>query len=77
MKKELEYLIAHKNNLWAGVMPLAGGLGGIFLTANYSIPIVSIENIVKMILIAIGGLFLPLMLIGVVNTNLEIQKLLK
>ena len=76
-EKRVEYLIAHKNNLWTGIMLLIGGLSGILITINYSGNIFSIENIIKIILIALGWLFLPLMLIGVVNTNLEIQNLLK
>lgn len=76
-EKRVEYLIAHKNNLWTGIMLLIGGLSGILMTINYSGTIFLVENIVRFVLIALGGIFLPLMIIGVININLEIQNLLK
>ena len=35
--KTIEYLIAHKNNLWTGVIILIGGLAGLMLSYSFFI----------------------------------------
>mgnify|MGYP001809691821 CR=1 FL=1 len=73
----IEYLIAHKNSLWTAIIVLCGGLAGILLTSNYSLNILSIETIVRIFLFLLGALLLPLMIVGVINTNFAIKKILK
>lgn len=73
----IEYLIAHKNSLWTGLIVLGSGLAGILLTFNYSLSVFSTESMVKIVLLILGAFFIPLMLTGLINTNSDIKKILK
>jgi len=73
----VEYLIAHKNNLWAGLVILTGGLVSILLTVNYSHFVISNEVIVKAILLILGSFFWVLMFIGLSNIRDEVDRIIR
>lgn len=75
-KLRIDYLIAHKNNLWAGVIVLAGGLAGILLTINFSGFVISLHCIIKIVLVLIGSFFLVSMMIGLMNIHDEVNKII-
>lgn len=73
----VEYLIAHKNNLWMGVVVLTGGLVGILITMNYSTFVISLQTIVKTLLLALGAFFLVSMIIGLINIHKEVDNIIR
>jgi len=75
-EKIIEYLLHHKNTLWTGIVILAGGLVGLFLTYNPSLPPYSFANIARVGFFLIGLFFLSAMSIGLLNTDSSIRKLL-
>jgi hypothetical protein len=77
-EKEIEYLNAQLNRLWTGIIVLGGGIAGLMLTYSYSLPIYASENIAKLILFIIGFIiFIMMMLSGIANLNIKINKLFK
>ena len=73
-EKEIEYLFAHMNRLWAGVMVLGGGISGLAISLDLNF---ALTNILKIILLIIGFSFFVLMIIGLNNIKTEIYKKLK
>ncbi len=76
-EKELEYLNAQLNRLWTGIIVLGGGIAGLVITYSYALPLYVSENITKLILFIIGFVIFTMMLIGLANINIEINKFLK
>lgn len=77
-EKTIEYLIAHKNNLWTSLIVLTGGLTGILLTFNYSLHFLfTLKGIIEILLFSLGVFLFVLMLNGVINTSSDIKKFLK
>lgn len=76
-EKEVEYLFAHLNRLWTGLLVLIGGLSGLLLTYSCSLPPYDPSNEIKILLLLLGAFMLILMLIGLANTSLDIKKRLK
>lgn len=76
-EKIIEYLLQHKNNLWTGVIVLSGGLAGLLLTYPNVLFVLTIAFVTRIVLIILGAFFLILMIIGLINTNLDIQRLIK
>ena len=76
-EKIIEFLIAHKNNLWAGSIILIGGVVGLLLSFSFSSEINKIEDIIKIGLFLLGLFFLALMITGLININAEIKNRLK
>lgn len=76
-EKIIEYLLQHKNNLWTGVIVLSGGLAGLLLTYPNVLFVLSIAFVTRIILIILGAFFLILMIIGLINTSSDIQRLIK
>lgn len=76
-EKTIEFLIAHKNNLWTGLLVLTGGLAGLFLSFPISKEILAFETIPKAILFIGGCFFFSLTVKGLININEEIKQKLK
>lgn len=76
-EKEIEYLFAHINRLWAGLMILTGGVVGILLSLPFSIDMFSGINLFKFTLIILGLIVIWLMIVGLINTDYKINKILK
>lgn len=75
-EKELEYLFAHMNRLWAGLMVLGGGLTGIVFSSNFHFHF-TLASTLKFSLFIFGMLLLALMIIGLTNIKSEIDKKIK
>lgn len=75
--KTIEYLIAHKNNLWTSLIVLVGGLAGLALTLPVSIEIINSDNWLKLGLILGGFVCLNLLINGLINVNNEIKRKLR
>lgn len=75
-EKIVEYLSQHKNILWTGIIVLAGGLVGLFLTYNPSLSPYCFANITRVGFFIIGFILLIAMSIGLLNTDFDIRKLL-
>lgn len=76
-EKEIEYLFAHVNRLWAGLMVLVGGVVGILLSIPFSINAFVGINLFKLVLIIFGLTTIWLMMVGLINTDSKINKILK
>lgn len=76
-EKRVEYLIAHKNNLWAGVIIVLSGTIGLLLSFPFSAKTHGIADLIKVILFFAGLFLFALMMTGVTNVNLEIKNKLK
>ncbi|MDD3436437.1 MAG: hypothetical protein PHC64_04710 [Candidatus Gastranaerophilales bacterium] len=76
-EKVITYLSQHKNILWSRILVLSGGLVGLVLTYNPSVPMYSFGNIARLIFFIIGFSFLFAMVIGLLNTDSGIQDILK
>lgn len=75
-EKELEYLFAHMNRLWAGLMVLGGGLFGIIFSDAFKLSF-NFASIFKFILLILGFLTFFGMFIGLINIKEEIHKKIK
>jgi len=76
-EKRVEYLIAHKNNLWAGSIIVISGSIGLLLNMKFPLYNYSILDWIKVVLFIMGLFLFGLMLTGVANVNLEIKSKLK
>jgi hypothetical protein len=76
-EKELEYLFAHVNRLWAGLVVLIGGLVGMVLSMPFSLALFSIQNTAKLVLFVFGLILAGLMITGLTNTDYKINKKIK
>lgn len=75
-EKEMEYLFAHMNRLWAGLMLLGGGLAGIVFSGTFKLSFTFI-SIFKFILLILGFITFLGMLTGLSNIKDEIRKKIK
>lgn len=75
-EKEFEYLNAHMNRLWVGVMVLGGGLAGIVFSSHFKFSL-TLASIIKFSIFILGFLILIGMLNGLANIKSEIYKKLK
>lgn len=75
-EKEIEYLFAHMNRLWAGLMVLGGGLAVIVFsnTLKFSFTLISI---LKILLLVLGVFTFLGMITGLINIKDEIHKKIK
>ncbi len=76
-EKVIDFLIAHKNNLWMGLIVLIGGLAGLVLTTSFPINVLSVEMFSKDLLFILGITFVLLAIKGLINVHNEIIKKLK
>lgn len=76
-EKEIEYLFAHVNRLWMGLMVIGGGIIGICLSMPFSMEIFSGINLFKAILAMFGFMIIWLMITGLINTDNRINKIIK
>lgn len=76
-EKLIEYLTQHKNNLWMGVIVLAGGLVGLVLTYNPNLQFYSFCNIARLIFILIGTYLFLAMILGLLNIDKDIRNILQ
>lgn len=76
-EKVIDFLIAHKNNLWAGLIILVGGIAGIFLSIPFSIEAFSPAILPRLFLFALGLVFVIPTISGLINVHNEIIKKLK
>lgn len=76
-EKVIEFLIAHKNNLWTGLIILTGGLAGLFLNIPLSAEAFSVK-ILPVVFLFITGIFFFIAIIkGLTTVHEEIIKKLK
>ncbi|MDD3436641.1 MAG: hypothetical protein PHC64_05770 [Candidatus Gastranaerophilales bacterium] len=76
-EKIIDFLIAHKNNLWTALLILVSGLAGLVLTMPFSKWNLSSEIIPKMGLFICGIFLFSLIITGLINVNNEIKQKLK
>ena len=76
-EKIIEFLIAHKNNLWTGLIILIGGLAGLFLTIPLFLEAFSIRILPRVLLFGLGIIFVIPTIKGLTNVHDEIIKKLK
>jgi hypothetical protein len=76
-EKVVEYLAQHKNILWTGLLVVGGGLVGLVLTYNPTLSQFAFGNLMRIGFIIIGFCFFIAMIIGLLNTDLDIRKYLR
>lgn len=76
-EKVIEFLIAHKNNLWAGLIIMLGGLAGLFLNIPLSAEALSAKGLSKIFLFVLGMCVVILAIKGLITVHEEIIKKLK
>lgn len=76
-EKIIDFLIAHKNNLWTGLIILVGGLSGLLLSIHFPIKILSPEMFAKDFLFILGIIFVIPTIKGLITVHDEIIKKLK
>ncbi|MFA7658590.1 MAG: hypothetical protein WCY19_04090 [Candidatus Gastranaerophilaceae bacterium] len=76
-EKIVEYLAQHKNILWTGILVLGGGLVGLVLTYNPKFHPFIFSNFFRIIFFIIGFILFVSMIIGLLNTDVDMQKYLK
>lgn len=75
-EKEIEYLNAHMNRLWAGLMVLGGGLAGIIFSGNFKWNF-AVLSIFKGSLLILGFVTFLGMIAGLINIKEEIHRKIK
>lgn len=75
-EKEIEYLFAHMNRLWAGAMILGSGLAGIAFSGNLNLNFTLI-GIFKFLLLILGFFTFLGMIAGLINIKAEIRRKIK
>lgn len=75
-EKELEYLFAHMNRLWAGLMVLGGGLFGIIFSNSFKWAF-TLVSFLKASLLILGFVTFFGILAGLSNIKEEIRKKIK
>ena len=76
-EKIIEYLAQHKNILWTGILVVGGGLVGLVLTYNPTFYLNVFGDIARIIFFILGFLLFISMIMGLLNTDLDIKKYLK
>jgi len=75
--KIIDFLIAHKNNLWTTLIVLVGGLSGLFLSIPFSKAAFSQNMYPRLLLFALGLFFVFVMIKGLMTVHYEIIQKLK
>lgn len=76
-EKIVEFLIAHKNNLWTGLIILLGGLAGLFLNITLSTEAFSAKLLPKVFLFVLGISLVVPIIKGLIAIHYEIIRKLK
>ena len=74
--KQLEYLFAHMNRLWAALMVLGGGLAGIVFSSHFKFSF-TLASTIKISLFIFGLFLLGLIMTRIANIKTEIDKKIK